>query len=151
DQDTRGRDRVVGAHNALFGAFEQRSFALSRVLRTDRSQSLEWTFSGVDSRVQKPVAVKGVTLLWTNDDGSLSDVHLYFDPALVKAQLGVGPPELQTLPRPPISSGAPQVLEQGGTPEETANVALVRAMLKALEDNRESAFLSTLANDVEVF
>src|SRR5215510_14397449 len=38
DRDTRGRDRVVRAHDELFGAFDQRRFALSRVLRTDRSQ-----------------------------------------------------------------------------------------------------------------
>ncbi len=150
DKDTRGRDRVVGAHEELFGPFDQRRFALGRVLRTGRSQSLEWTFSGVDSRVQKPVAIKGATLLWTNDDGSLTDVHIYFDPAMVKAQLGVRPSELQTLP-PPALTAAPQVFEQAGTPEETANVALVRAMLKALEDNQESGFLSTLASDVEVF
>jgi len=157
-KDTRGRDRVVRAHDELFGAFDQRRFVLSRVLRTDRSQSLEWSFSGMHARAwmgtapsQRPVAFKGVTLLWTNDDGSLSDVHVYFDPAIVKAQLGVGPSELQTLPLPPASSGAPQVLEQAGAPEETANVALVRAMLKALEDNQEAAFLSTLASDVEVF
>jgi len=157
-KDTRGRGRVVGAHDELFGAFDQRRLALSRVLRTDRSQSLEWTFSGVQARTwmgiapsQRPVAFKGVTLLWTNDDGSLSDVHVYFDPAIVKAQLGVGASELQKLPPPAVSSGAPQVFEQAGTREETANVALVRAMLKALEDNQESAFLSPLASDVEVF
>jgi len=157
-KDTRGRDRVVRAHDELFGAFDQRRFVLSRVLRTDRSQSLEWSFSGMHARTwmgtapsQRPVGFKGVTLLWTNDDGSLSDVHVYFDPAIVKAQLGVGPSELQTLPLTPVSGGAPQVFEQAGVPEETANVALVRAMLKALEDNQESAFLSTLASDVEVF
>jgi ketosteroid isomerase-like protein len=43
------------------------------------------------------------------------------------------------------------VFEQLGTPEETANVEVMRAMLQALEDNQEPAFLSALSNDVEVF
>ena len=157
-KDTRGPDRVIRAHDELFGAFDERTFVLSRVFRTDRSQALEWTMTGLQARAWmgilatgKPVTIQGVTLLWTNDDGSLTDVHVYFDPTMVKAQLGVGPSELPTLSPPAIPSGAPQLYEQAGTPEEATNVALFRALLKALEDNQESAFLSTLASDVEVF
>lgn len=157
-KDTRGRERVIRGHDELFGSFDERSFAASRLFRTDRAQALEWMMSGVQARAwvgiaatQKPVAIQGLTLLWTNDDGSISDVHVYFDEAVVKAQLGVGPPELRRLSPPRLPSGPLQVFEQGGTPEEALSVALVRAMLKALEDNQESAFLSTLASDVEVF
>ncbi len=158
DKDTRGRERVIRAHDQLFGAFDERSFVTSRVFRTDRSQAIEWTMTGVQARAwmglaatQKPVAIRGLTLLFTNDDGSVSDVHLYFDEAVVKGQLGVGPSELQRLSPPPVPDGPPQVFEQSGTSEEAGNVALVRAMLQALEDNQESAYLSTLASDVEVF
>ncbi len=150
DKDTRGRERVVRAHDELFGSFDERVFVISRVFRTDRSQALEWIMSGV-AAAHKPVTIKGLTLLWTNDDGSISDVHVYFDQKVAKARLGVGPPELQRLPPPPVPGGPPQVFEQEGTPEEAANIALMRAMLQALEDNKESAYLSTIANDVEVF
>ena len=156
DKDTRGRDRVLKAHEELFGAFDERKSAATRVFRTDRSQTVEWTVSGVQARpwmgigaTQKQVVFKGVTLLWTNDDGSLSDVHVFFDPAVVKGQLGVGPPELKKLPAPPMPSGPPEVLEQEGTPEESANVALVRARIQAIEDNKLSAYLSTMAGDFE--
>jgi ketosteroid isomerase-like protein len=50
-----------------------------------------------------------------------------------------------------VPGGPAQVFEQEGTPKEAASIALMRAMLQALEDNKESAYLSTMANDVEIF
>jgi len=157
DKDTRGRERVLRAHEELFGSFDERKSAATRVFRTDRSQAVEWTVSGVQARpwmgidaTQKPVVFRGVTLLWTNDDGSLSDVHVFFDPAVVKGQLGVGPSELKKLPAPPMPTGTPEVFEQEGTAEESANVALVRVRLQAVEDNQLSAYLSTMADDIEM-
>lgn len=158
DKDTRGRERVIRAHDEAFGAFEGRSFVSSRVFRTDRSQALEWTMTGRQARAwmgvaanHQPVAVQGLSLLTTNDDGSIADVHVYFDIAVVKAQLGVGPPELKRLTPPPVPNGPSQVFEQVGSSEEAAGVALMRAMLQSLEDNRESAYISTVADDVELF
>jgi steroid delta-isomerase-like uncharacterized protein len=155
--DLRGREQVVKAHDELFGAFDNRHFFPNRVFRTDRSQALEWTLTGVQARAWKGVAptgktvtFRGLTLLWTNDDGSVSDVHIYFDPAVVKAQLGVGSAELRKLPPSKTPTMEAQVLEQAGASQEAANVAVARAMLQALEDRAEPAYLSAVANDVEI-
>jgi steroid delta-isomerase-like uncharacterized protein len=157
--DARGRDAVVHAHEVLFGAFDQRKFATSRVWRTDSQQCVEWTMSGTQARdwmgvtvTHKPVAFKGLTLLWTKDDGSISDVHPYFDVAVVKAQLGIGPKELLSLPTAsaPGATGAPQVVEQAGSPEEKNNVASVHASLDLLESNDQPGYLATMTDDVEV-
>lgn len=157
-KDTRGQERVVTAHDEVLGAFDERRFVTTRVWLTDSSQALEWTMTGVHTRAWmglpatgRPVAVRGLTLLWTKDDGSISDVHLYFDQAVVKAELGNGPPELRKLPPPAMPIAAPQVFERRGGPEEAANVTPMRAMLQALEDNNPSAYASTMANDIEVF
>ena len=48
--DARGREGVVHAHEALFGAFEDRQLDVSRVWRTDSAQMVEWTFRGVLDR-----------------------------------------------------------------------------------------------------
>ena len=111
--DVHGRDAVVQAHVALFGAFEQRHFVTSRLTRTAAEQTVEWTMSGVQARdwmgaaaTQKPVVIKGATLLWTKDDGTLTDIHVYFDVAAVKAQLGAGPKELEGLPPPALPAGS---------------------------------------------
>ena len=49
-----------------------------------------------------------------------------------------------------MPSEAPEVFEQEGTPDESANVALVRARLQAVEDNQLTAYLSTMADDFEM-
>ena len=161
--NTHGRARVIKGHDDVFGAFEERHFVTKRVWLTDStrpldSQACEWTMTGVQAHdwigipaTQQPVVIQGLTLLWTNDDGILSGLHVYFDEGVVRAQLGSGSVELKKLPRPAPGAGMPQLFERGGTPEEAANVALARAMIQALEDGNENGFLATMTDDIEVF
>ena len=159
---THGRERVLKGHAEMFGAFDQRQFTATRIWLTDSthpldSQALEWTMTGVQARdylgvpaTHKPVVIKGITLLWTTDNGVISDLHVYFDEELVKAQLGVGRAELQKLPVPALDATAPQIFERTGTPEEAANATLVRTMVQTLEDNEEAEFLSLMADNVQI-
>jgi hypothetical protein len=156
--NTRGRDRVVKAHEDAFGPFDGRRFVASRVWLTDstqavNSQAIEWTMTGTQARewmkvapTNKNVAIKGLTLLWTTDDGMITEVHVYLDEDIVKAQLGAGPVELRKLAPPPLPSGAATVTEHQGSAEETANVAALRGMIEALEDNREAAYVSNVTD-----
>ena len=153
-EDARGRDAVVREHGALFGAFEQRRFVPSRVWRTPGEQMAEWTMSGVQARAwlgtpatQKPVTIKGITLFWTKDDGVISDCHVYFDVAAIKALLGAGPKELAGVAAPSMATGPLQYIDR--TVPELDNVATVRTALDALENN-EGAYLDSLTDDVEV-
>jgi ketosteroid isomerase-like protein len=171
--DARGRDAVVHAHDVLFGAFDSRTIAVSRVWRTESVHALEWTMSGTHAQgwmgvatTHKPVVFKGLTLLWTKDEGSILDVHVYFDVATVKAQLGVKPDSMSAAragrgphpgdlePFPPIAmpaQGTPtQVFEQAGSAEEQRNVATVRSALDALEETTDAAYLATMTEDVDV-
>jgi ketosteroid isomerase-like protein len=162
-RNTHGRGRVLKGHEDMFGAFDQRHFVTSRIWLTDSthpldSQAFEWAMTGVQARewmgvaaTNRPVVIKGLTLLWTNDDGIITELHVYFDEEVVKAQLGSGPADLQKLPAPSFDAGARQVLERSGTPEEATNAATARAMIQALEDNKEADFLATMADDVELF
>ena len=152
-----GRDKVVALHQALFGAFDHRALAESRVLFTDSQQSIEWVLTGVQNAdwmgvpaTHKPVAIKGVTLVWTQDDGSVADVHVYFDQNLVRAQLGVGPPDLQSLPPPVPNAGPPRVVERAGTDREATNLGALRTMIDALEDNREARYTDSVTDDVQI-
>jgi ketosteroid isomerase-like protein len=148
--DVRGREKVVRALDSLLGAFDERSFVISRVLLTDSAQVVEWTMAGVHKAARKAVTIKGLALLWTRDDGSISDIHLYFDEAVLKAQIGEGPPALRNLRPMPAPSRPPQEVEQERSPEESAHVALARDEIQALEDNNEAAYLATMTDDVEV-
>ncbi len=157
-EDAHGREAVMRSHDALFGSFDSRRVAMTRAWRTDSAQCVEWTMTGLQTRSwmgviasQKPVTFKGLTLLWTRDDGAITDVHVYFDVALVKAQLGVGPKELLALPAPPVPSGAPQTYEQAGTAGEKAGVDVVAASLDALEKNSEGVFVDARTDDFEAY
>lgn len=155
--DARARDGVLRAHDTLLGAFDRRAVVVSRVWRTANEQTVEWTLTGVQTRdwmgvaaTQKPVVIRGISLLWTKDDGTITDVHMVFDAALVKAQLGVGPKELLGVPPPAVPTGAPQTFDQGSTPEEAGNVAIVRSWLDLLEGNNEGAYLAPTTDDVTI-
>jgi len=148
--DVRGRGKTLQALESILGAFDERSLAESRVLLAESALALEWTMTAVHKATRKPVAIKGLTLLWTKDDGSISDIHLYFDEAVVKAQIGEGPKALQNFHPAPLPSGRPQEVEQQRSAEERANAALVRAGIQALEDDNEAAYVGTMADDVEV-
>jgi ketosteroid isomerase-like protein len=151
----RGKDSVVRSHETLFGAFDQRTMRIMRLWRTDSVQALEWTLTGVQARewmgappTGKPVAFKGLTVLFTQDDGTISDVHIYFDVAVVKTQLGVGPKGLVAPPPAASSSGPPEELGQNHGLDEANNVLVARATIDALEKNDEAAYGATMTDDV---
>ncbi len=181
-RSTHGRERVLKAHEDMFGAFDERRFVTSRLWLTDStrpldSQAIEWTMTGVQARAfmgiaptGRSVVIRGLTLLWTNDDGIISELHVYFDEAVVRAQLQRSPVELregrtaqpssvtvsdpaavQKVAAPSPDGDARPVFERSGTPEESANVAVMRTMIQSLEDDKEAEFLSTMNEDVEVF
>lgn len=156
--EAHGKDAVVHAHEVVFGAFDPRVVATSRVFRTDSAQAVEWALSGTQAKEwmtvpasHRPVVIKGLTLLWTKDDGSITDIHIYFDVAVAQAQLGVGPKELLALPAPAMPSGPPQIYEQAGTPDEKTSVAVARAAIDALDHNDEAAYVDTRTDDSEYY
>lgn len=162
-KDTHGRDRVVKAHDEALGAFDDRRFIKSRIWLTDSThvldtQTLEWTMTGVQAGAwmgvpasHKPVVIKGLTLIWTDDDGIIADLHTYFDEEVVKAQIDGGPAELKGAVWPPGTRDQPRMHERQGTAEEAANVKTVRGAIQALEDGDENAYVSAMAEDVDVF
>jgi hypothetical protein len=152
---------IVTAHDRLFGAFGDRRMTLTRVWRTPNEQSLEWVMTGKHARewmgigaTQKPVVIRGITLLWTKDDGTIVDIHVYFDVGLLKVQLsGVGPKDLLALPAPAAPNGPPQVFEDAptGPPSDQGKVALVKGWLDALENNKEKDYVGAPADGAEIY
>jgi ketosteroid isomerase-like protein len=158
-QDAHGRRAVLLAHDQMLGAFDERHVTAGRVWRTPREQTIEWTMTGTQTRdflgvsaTHKPVAFKGLTLLWTQDDGRITDVHAYVDVALVKAQLGVGVKALLSLSPPSVPTGPIQAFEQALPPSavEQNNVSLVRSWLDALENRKEAEFVGAANDEVDV-
>jgi ketosteroid isomerase-like protein len=147
--DSHGRREILAAHTKLFGTLAPRKFAARRVLITDRTQAIEWTLTGNDKATQKPVGINGIALAWTKDDGTLSDLHLYFDEGLLHAQLGGEPKVLQGLPLAEAPSGPPEIIEQAHTPDEAKNAQLASDWLDYLE-KQEPKYLDAMAADVDI-
>lgn len=146
-KDVRGRNSIVHVHRALLGMLTARTFQVDRTYVTDRSQVVEWTMNAVHDA--KPVTLQGLTILWTQDDGAIRDVHLYFDEALLRAQLGDAPKGMGAVPAPE-PRGPRQDFEGSRRPEESANVAVVRDALEAFENRDEARYVGALADDVEL-
>ena len=173
--DVHGRTAVVRAHDMLIGAFANRLVTTTRIFRTASEQTVEWTLTGTHTRdwmgvaaTNKPVTIRALSLLFTKDDGTVTDVHVYFDVAAVRAQLGVGPKELLAALGAPAqgaaltqalgdAGSAPQaqagvdVLDQAASPEEKANFGLLRGELDALENDNLAAYEGAFADDVRIF
>lgn len=149
-KDVHGRDNVTKMHDAVLGAYDARRFIASRALLTPSSQVLEWTMTGTHKATQRQVSLKGVALLWTKDDGSIADVHLYYDEALANAQAGVGPKALLALAPPQPPAGPPEEVEQARSATEGTNVAVYRAALEALENEDEPGYVATMSDDIEL-
>ncbi len=155
--DARGKEAVLKAHDGLLGAFDARATAVARVWHTENAHAVEWTMSGVQNRdwmgvtaTHRPVVLRAIALLWTKDDGTITDVHAIFDVAAVKAQLGAGPRELAALPVPAMAAGAPQSVDQARTMDEAATVELARSWVNTLERPDDAAFLAAVADDVQI-
>jgi len=159
--DVRGKDAVVRAHAATFGALDARTVVPLRVLRTDKTQIVELWMTGTHAReclgvapTGRPVGMYAVSILSTLDDGTLSEVRTYFDVAVTRAQLGVGPKALLELPAPNAPPSAPPaVLDDAASDEEAANVKTVRKSLDALEGHEggeEAAYAAAFTDDAEV-
>lgn len=156
----RGREAVVRAHQALFGAFEDRQLDVSRVWRTDDAQMIEWTFRGVLERpfgriapTHEPSRFRGLTLLWTNDDGAITDIHTYFDESAIgdRSDAGAAGGEAEAPAAQADGGDGPQFFERSGSLTERLDLECVRSSLDALEQNRDADYVSSATDDVELF
>lgn len=147
-RDAYTRRDIIKAHVELFGGFAPRQLVARRVLVTDSAQAIEWTLVGDDTDSHKPVAFDGVSLLWTKDDGTIANEHVFFDELIVRAQLGKCCPSLQQLPRPQPAA-QPEVVEKLGNAAELANQKVITHQLDDLE-NEETRYVAAMAPDVEV-
>ena len=95
------------------------------------------------------VAFDGITFLSTTDEGTITDVHVYFDVASVKAQLRAAPEKLANQQMLKETSASTSIVKAMNTSEETENVATVRAMLDSLERRDDAAYVHSLADSIE--
>ena len=155
--DARGRGDVIAAHQALFASFDDLMVLPTRIFRTPSAQIVEWRLSGRVARAymgaaanDKQIVASGMTVLSVRADGLITDAHVHFDAALVKAELGVGPKVLVDLPQPAWTTEPPAIVGPVATVDGEAQIALVRGSLDALANNDDAKLVAAMADDVEV-
>lgn len=151
-----GSHGVIALHEQLFSAFGGRTFAATRVLSTKRNVIVQWTMTGSQDRtwMQLPpthatARLRGLTALWVDADGAVTEIHVYFDVGAAASQLqgkGAQPPAAVATP-----TAAPQSVVEQGTGMETDNSATMRAVVDALEGDSEEAYAAYVADDATFF
>jgi steroid delta-isomerase-like uncharacterized protein len=94
------------------------------------------------------VGANGVDLFWFDkDSGLVKEHHIYYDGATILSQIGVS--KQKARPIPTLSSSMPTPIEPKGTPEETKNLDMYKAMMGAMESKKEADFLANIADNAE--
>ncbi len=154
--DASDRDGLLKALGDLLGPFSDRKYAPSRIWQSGEAAVVEWTMTATQSGewmgvkpTGKQVAIRGVSLFWFSLNGSINDLHLYFDPGAILAQLGAAPKGVEAGPPPQLAT-TPQVFVAAGSEQEKKDVHVLNASYDALELKNEAGFLAPFADDVEV-
>jgi osmotically-inducible protein OsmY len=151
-----GRRAAVGLHELLFSAFGGRSFRATRVFAANRVVIVEWVMTGSQEgdwmqvpATRKVVRFKGLTALWLDPDGAITDAHVYFDVAAVRSLLEETNAERADGVREPLAT--PQTVVQQGSAKEMDAAATMRGALEALDRGDETGYVSRFADDVALY
>ncbi len=153
------RDGALKVLADLFGAFSGRAFTVGRTWHAPHAVIVEWTMTGVHSGewmgvkpTGKPVSIRGLGLFWFDQNGLVSDTHLYFDVGATLVELGAAPAALKGVAAPLAPAGAPDtsVVTATGSDAEKQNLAIVNTSWDAFEAKNEAGYLAAIADDIEV-
>jgi len=149
------RDAAVKVLAELFGPFSGRVFSIGRIWQPPHVVVAEWAMTGTQSKdwmgvkpTQKQVTIQGLALYWFDQNGLVSDSHLFFDVGATLVQLGAGPKGIESPPATPLATG---VFTATGADSEKQNLALVNHSWDAFEAKKEADYLAPIADDIEVF
>ena len=156
-RETLGPAAVLGQHADIFGAFAQRQFKATRLLLAASAQAIEWTMTGTQigpwqglPASEKPWS-SGSIPCWHIGRGSITDIRMYFDQAVVKAQLGLGPADSLALPPATVSDVPPLVVEQPTSDHAATNAGVMRNDVGGPRGHEGIGLLGTFADDIQVF
>jgi ketosteroid isomerase-like protein len=152
EYESHGRIEVRSAHKKLLDALASRTFKARRVLLTDRSQAIAWTMNGKDGSNGSDVGVNGIALVQTKDDGTVSDIHLFYDEGIINAQRGLEPKQLGSgkIKPPPMPSGDPEIVEQAHGSNEERNLQVVSDWLDPGLERDPGKYQAAMSNGIVI-
>ena len=155
---TKGREAIAANFQKMFDAFSNFKTGASRVFVASKENVIvvEWAYSAKHSgemhgikATEKEVGSAGAEVDWFSPEGLIIEQHVFYDMGTTMNQIGAMKPAQKTRPIPSIPTGMPQIAASTGSPDETKNIDLVKAMNGAFETKKEADFLGPIADNAE--
>ena len=150
----KGREAIQSNVDSSGKAFPDMKLTPWRTWQKDDVIAVEWVFNGTNSgdwmgmkATNKPVGVHAISLFWMNPDGSVKEVHEYWDGRTLMGQLGATKEKVRAVAAAP--AGAPEMHVSAGTPDEAKNVDATKAMYVAFEKKAEADFVNAMTDGTE--
>jgi steroid delta-isomerase-like uncharacterized protein len=147
--ELKGREAIAAETQKLFDAFPDFKVAVVRSFSKGEVLVQEWVMNGTQKgefmgakASNKPVGVRGATVVWVNADGLVKQEHRYFDAATLMAQTGAM--KAPARPVPPMPTGEAEWHAAKGTPEEDKAAEPMKAIYAAFEKKSEADFLGAM-------
>jgi steroid delta-isomerase-like uncharacterized protein len=150
--ELKGRDEIAAGAQKLFDAFPDFKVATVRSFAKGDVVFHEWVMNATNKgefmgmkASNKPVGMRGITVVAITPDGLAKSEHRYFDMGTTMAQVtGKGPAR----PIPAMPTGDSEWHVAKGTPEEDKAADLLKGMYGAFEKKSEADFLGPMDDKV---
>lgn len=143
--EIKGRDAIAADLQKLFDAFPDFKIAIVRTFSKGEVLINEWVMNGTQKgefmgvkASNKPVGIRGATVIWVSPDGLVKQEHRYLDATTVMAQIGAF--KAPARPVTPMPTGEPEWHAAQGTPEEDKAIEMFKAFYTSFEKNRKPIF-----------
>jgi steroid delta-isomerase-like uncharacterized protein len=150
--ESKGREAIASEIQKTFDAFPDVKFGASNVYAKGEIVVIEWVvngthkgeFNGVKA-TNKPVGIRGATILWMTPEGLVKQEHRYMDGSTIMAQIGQSKSPARAIP--PVPSGDPTWHVAKGTPDEDKQSLVLKQMYAAFDNKQESDFIGAMADN----
>ncbi len=151
--ELKGREAIAADMQKFFEAFPDLKMAVSKNYVKGEVVVSEWVVNGThkgefmgQKATNKPVGLRGVSVLWVGPDGLVKQDHRYYDGATLMTQLGQMKAPARAVP--PMPSGEPEWHVAKGSPDEDKQVELAKSLYGSFEKKAEADFLGSMDDKV---
>jgi steroid delta-isomerase-like uncharacterized protein len=147
--EVKGREAIAAEAQKMFDAFPDFKVSIARSFSKGDVMVHEWVMSGTqkgeffgNKASNKPVGLRGATVVVLNADGLAKSEHRYIDVNTLMSQIGAM--KAPSRPIPAMPSGDPEWHAAKGTPEEDKAADLLKGFYGAFEKKSEADFLGAM-------
>jgi steroid delta-isomerase-like uncharacterized protein len=148
--DIKGRDALEKMTKDDFAGVPDAKIAFGRVFAKGNVQVAEWTYIGTNGgpwmgkpATNRPVGVKGVSVVTLNDEGLVKEEHRYFDMMTSQSQLDAKAKAGSFRPVPAL----PTAIESHAAKDDDAAMKTMNGLYTAFESHKVADMLPFVTDD----